>query len=141
VSEELIDRTTDHYKAAVAAGFTFDTPRVLQDVGLFDGDTRTIVVYPFRCVCGRQELYQRAMSSVEITRRIGGATPLDVAQVLDSLGSFSRQHLREDGYDDANIDRIRWPFDMLERVARLERELHGGGWWGPARLVTPRTRR
>ncbi len=115
--ERLIDRTTEHYKAAVAAGFTFDMPVVIGREGA--GRLVPIVSYPFQCVCGKREIFSNMMTDPSMLRD----TRLDVARELERLGSFSVEHLREDGYSDSDIERIRWPFDMMQKVRDLERKL------------------
>jgi len=61
----------------------------------------------FICICGRQECYTFRVSEIEVTLAL--ADPVEVinpARRLAEGGSFSREHLLADGYDEETVDYI-----------------------------------
>ena len=86
---------------AEAMGFTFSPVDVIYD-SLW-GETK--IRGRFQCVCGRTEAYDFIVD-LHFLDQMLWHRELDVARRLQSLGSFSRPHLLEDGYTEEQVEEI-----------------------------------
>ncbi len=116
IKQYRLNRESAAYRRATAAGFSFAELRIL------DGDASCFAwgllryTLDFTCVCGRRETFMHAFSERELAGSAHGhpfiaGERIDSVLALERHGSFSRQHLREDGYTEEQIDRIREPWD------------------------------
>lgn len=73
----------------------------------------------FTCVCGRREVFQHIAMDTRALRHV------DVIRCLTEGGSFSRDHLLEDGYTEEQVRDIERKGEEFDRVTRVhwEREL------------------
>jgi len=81
------------YRRAQNAGFTF------YDIEQGDSPAGKWVRLQFKCVCGQVEIF---CSKAPLL--INGEW--DAAQELENRGAFSENHLRQDGFTDAQIKEI-----------------------------------
>lgn len=118
--EEAANAPTLERRRAEAMGFEFGDAVVveLRDEGCF------VVRGTFKCVCGKHESYSfmfdrlRVMCSQDkdcIARLVSPA------HMLRSHGSFSRQHLLNDGYTPERVDEI---IRKGEEFDRAEARVH-----------------
>lgn len=101
ITAREVDRHTEAYKRITSAGFT---------IGEFVGDGIFDCYVPFVCVCGKTEYLSTQGSHITKCKYWDtgyGYELIDVAAILESLGSVSEEHLREDGYSEDEIKRIR----------------------------------
>jgi hypothetical protein len=110
-----LNRESAAYRRATAAGFTFGELRIMSDdVSFLAMGLRYTL--DFTCVCGRRETFMQALTPMELSESavhhpyVNGKV-IDAVLALEHHGSFSREHLREDGYTPEQIDRIREPWD------------------------------
>lgn len=90
-------------RAAEAAGFTF-SPAYIQRHPNWRGFGELIYICgSFRCVCGHTEYYRYPVDELMIDRH---AQLVEPGRTLAQFGSFSRQHLIDDGYSPEDVDRI-----------------------------------
>jgi len=101
----IIDTDSPAYIRMRTAGFEFGLP----SANLIDDGRLAVVYFPFKCVCGTQESFQKTFSTTEISNMcsIGVLFPFDIAKALEDFGSVSEEHLREDGYTEEQIRDIR----------------------------------
>lgn len=97
---EIANRSTFHRRRAEAMGFRFDNI----DVSGF-GDWLRLTA-DFTCVCGTPERFQQAIDEMALMRVQDAEYVLDPARLIDAAGSFSRQHLIDDGFSPEAVDRI-----------------------------------
>lgn len=93
------NRKSSAYFRLLAAGFAIGEPVHLVFRN-FDGCEYVAYNCWFRCVCGKQE-------ELFVTDDKPVNYKLDVASVIERIGSVSAKHLRDDGYTIADIQRIR----------------------------------
>lgn len=105
-----IDRESATYRRATNAGWTFGPATVkyenhpMDDILLIEGE--------FNCVCGRREKYSVRISALTLDyEEIARNGKIDIALWLDYHGSFSRQHLLEDGYTEEQVRSIESKFN------------------------------
>lgn len=137
-----VDENSDMYKAFIEAGFHLADYKFMSDYMAPSWKTAdldaTTVAYPYeadgtvditssvsitthsfaaieiamRCVCGRTEYgrlgqyYSREFWDLKTGL-------VDVAAWIEKIGALSPGHLRQDGYSEADIQRIRKPFNEL----------------------------
>lgn len=137
-----LDRSSAAYQKATAAGFIFGELRFM-DEGPVDSGACPLMGFgliytmEFTCVCGRREVFQQMLSRRELHDvdhhpRIKGHC-IDAVAELERHGSFSRKHLREDGYTEEQIDRIREPWDgppSRQHERRLMDAMYSGTPYG-----------
>lgn len=118
----VLNQISPAYKRAERAGFRFNAPRACR-LELADG---WAVAFTFTCVCGRLECATFTVLDHEVLelRRMdrhpyieflckGGAIDvgvIDCAAMLEDWGAFGEAHLRQDGYSEDEIARIREPW-------------------------------
>lgn len=122
-----LDRESPTYRRATNAGWTFSDVTVDPEPRI--GPEKNIVLDTvriegeFQCVCGRREKYSvrinKCVLEHEFSVRDG---KLDIALWLSYHGSFSREHLLEDGYTEEQIRSIEAKFD--EPLADEARSSH-----------------
>lgn len=89
-------------------GWTFSIPTVEESL-LGAG---FILRCNFTCVCGRQEVFQYVHYDIRALQHC------DPVRELTRLGSFSRDHLLEDGYTEAQVREIERKGEEFDRVTR-----------------------
>jgi hypothetical protein len=125
VEKIALNKKSPAYMKARAAGFIFGEPRLnLNDYG-------TTLQIDFKCVCGRNEVFQRQIAKTDIVWLIANDDLFkdgwDAAQEIENFGSFSEDHLRADGFSEDAIKQIRYIYDLEDEVKRLrviERHYH-----------------
>jgi hypothetical protein len=116
----ILNRKSQAYFNATHAGFTFSEPRISEDY--FGGFSLRV---DFKCVCHSEEIFNRAIGKDEI-QWLMSHDPIfkdgvwDAVQEIENLGSFSAQHLRDDGFGEDDIKRIRYVYDLQDEVKRLQ---------------------
>lgn len=108
-----IDRESEIYKKAVAAGFSFGPIYAsIVDDSFKCGDNREIhLSAEFTCVCGKKEYLHTILWPVYGNFHYAmNLRRLDIAKMLESAGAFSEDHLRKDGYSEQAILEIRKHF-------------------------------
>lgn len=101
------NESTRDRRRAEAMGFVFGPARVeCTDYGGLDG--HVVLRGAFSCVCGQLEAYQFVATQYELEQATTALLRdmFDPALRLRHFGSFSREHLLEDGYSEAQVDEI-----------------------------------
>lgn len=111
----VLNRISPAYRRAHRAGFEFGPIH-----GEFDFVLRYWTVsWSFTCVCGRREWAkfvapEYVMLAGEVHSPYvsieGPVVVIDCAAMLEAFGAFGEDHLRQDGYSQEEIARIREPW-------------------------------
>lgn len=91
------------YRAATAAGWKFAPARVEPYPADWKDVKHVLVRGAFTCVCGKHELYATV---IPCESPLFQDARFDAAEFLHQFGSFSPEHLRQDGYTEQEIQRI-----------------------------------
>lgn len=117
----VIDRTSEAYMRMSAAGFKVHKAYKIDRRAFSSTFNNSDYRVEFECVCGRVEiLTQNVIEDVaalhyHYTKPEGWDAALDIERV----GAVSEEHLREDGFSETDIRRIRFVYDMHEELNAL----------------------
>ncbi len=114
-----LNRRSEAYRRMTCAGFKIGEVQVNYDFG----DSLALRV-SFKCVCNREEIYQRIVWSQQLD--FMKHDPMfkdgwDACQEIENFGSVSVDHLRADGFSEDDIKRIRYVYDLEDEVKELRR--------------------
>lgn len=101
-----VDRRSDAYKRVIAAGFKIHNITLRRVKNPHCQLFYYIPYIAFTCVCGSTE---RFVGFTFYREQI--PNKIDVAAMMESVGALSVEHLKEDGYTDEEIKRIRKAYD------------------------------
>lgn len=82
----------------------------------------------FQCACGRREVFNTSLEEKALREFL--ANPhlwpewrggWDACLEIERFGSTSVEHLKEDGFSDADIKRIRYVYDLEDELKKLRR--------------------
>lgn len=111
-----LNRSSPAYKRMTKAGFTFKDPVAWQD--------KSYLYCDFTCVCGKEE----HITATKVSEKAPNFKQVylkdnswDVAQVIEDHGAISVEHLRGDGYTEAQIRKIRRPYWRQDLIASLKK--------------------
>lgn len=100
-------------RRAEAMGFVFGPSEVAYEDRSFGYEIRG----SFKCVCGTEEMYRFTVDAVHVLNsRWDVGFLFDPAYHLTLFGSFSRAHLRNDGYSEEAITEMLRKGDEFDRV-------------------------
>lgn len=117
-----INTKSPAYRRARMAGFKIFNLQVAEDPAF-----GIILRVNFQCVCGRPEAFQLTLGNIDrrnaeyFSEDYRFRDGWDVALELERLGSFSAEHLHNDGYSEEAIKEIRYIYDLEDEVAELRR--------------------
>ena len=128
-----VNRHTEAYRRMVQAGFSFDEEMKTSDAEHPLFGVRENVVYtltPMKCVCGRMEYahctfpVDEDLKNTPHVETHGRLHLVDIAAIAEQEGAVSVEHLRNDGYSEEEIKRIRVPYDAMpeNRVEQAQRQ-------------------
>lgn len=106
IGKVYVDEKSEAYKRVTAAGFTID--RLAVDY--VPEKSAYLMSINFTCVCGTQEILVNYFEDY-----IAGV--IDAAKMIEDADALSEDHLREDGYTEDEIKRIRAPYEHQRAVA------------------------
>lgn len=77
-------------------------------------------IVEMQCVCGRKETLIEAVMGSDAERMVM-REPWDAALAIENAGAVSVEHLREDGYTEAQIKRISFVYDLEDELKGIHR--------------------
>ena len=115
-----VDKNSRAYRRMYEAGFRIKGVYSRKEVFGCTPVTDVLICYiDFECVCGRKESFVQSFSDIgapyfetEFKYRwpMNGVGEVDAAFILEREGAFSEDHLREDGFNESEIEHIRRPY-------------------------------